>query len=90
MRAREVMTTPVITATPEMTVKEVADLMAQHWVSGVPVIDRDGHLVGVVSESDLLERMEPRDPAGGVLGLLDRLAHATGADGSSWHARLGT
>ena len=80
MRAREVMTTPVISATPEMTVKEAADLMAQHRVSGVPVIDRNGHLVGVVSESDLLERMEPRDPAGGVLGLLDRLAHATGAD----------
>ena len=80
MRARELMTTPVIAATPEMTVKEAADLMAQHRVSGVPVIDRNGHLVGVVSESDLLERMEPRDPAGGVLGLLDRLAHATGAD----------
>jgi CBS domain-containing protein len=80
MRARELMTTPVITATPEMTVKEAADLMARHRVSGVPVTDRYGHLVGVVSQSDLLERMEPRDRTGGVVGLLDRVAHATGAD----------
>ena len=80
MRARELMTTPVIAATPEMTVKEAADLMAQHRVSGLPVIDRDGHIVGVVSESDLLEPLEPRDPARGVFALLDRLAHTTGAD----------
>ena len=80
MRAREVMTTPVITATPEMTVKEAADRMAKHRLSGVPVIDQEGHLVGVLSESDILERLEPHDPARGVVALLDRLAHATGDD----------
>jgi CBS domain-containing protein len=74
------MPTPVITAAPETTVKDAAALMAEHRVSGVPVVDRDGRLVGVVSESDIVQRIEPRDPAGGVLGLLDRLARATGAD----------
>jgi CBS domain-containing protein len=80
MRARELMTTPVVTAPPEMTVKEAAELMAEHRVSGLPVVDREGRLAGVIAESDLVQRLEPHDPARGVLGLLDRLAHAAGAD----------
>jgi CBS domain-containing protein len=58
MRARELMSTPVVTIHPEASLKELADLIVTHGVSGVPVVDRAGTLVGVVSESDITERLE--------------------------------
>lgn len=65
MRARELMTTPVVTVRPETPLKEVAEVMAAHRVSGVPVVDRRGELVGVVSESDFLTKLDtPRRPSG--------------------------
>lgn len=58
MRARDVMAGAVVTTTPETTVKELARLMINHRVSGVPVIDRDARLVGIITEGDLLRRAE--------------------------------
>jgi CBS domain-containing protein len=58
MRARELMSTPVVTVYPETPLKEVAEIMAAHQISGVPVVDRDGRLLGIVSESDFIARME--------------------------------
>jgi len=58
MRAQDVMTTPVITVTPETTVLEVAKLFVEHRISGAPVVDADGTVVGVISEGDLLRRVE--------------------------------
>jgi CBS domain-containing protein len=73
MRAREIMSTPVVTVRPEATLKEVAELMATHRVSGLPVVDRFGHLVGIVSESDFLTRMEGGEIGPGLVGLLARV-----------------
>src|SRR5579883_3353147 len=58
MRAREMMSTPVVTVRPETPLKAVAEAMAAHRVSGVPVVDGDGRLVGIVAESDFLAKME--------------------------------
>jgi CBS domain-containing protein len=58
MRAIDVMARHVITAEPEMTVKEVAKLMINNRISGVPIVDRDRRLVGIVTEGDLLRRAE--------------------------------
>ena len=58
MRALDVMTTDVITVNPETTVQEVAKLLAEKGISGAPVVDRSGQLVGIVSEGDLLHRAE--------------------------------
>jgi CBS domain-containing protein len=58
MRARDVMVRAVATATPETTVEEVARLMINLRISGVPVLDRNGQLVGIVTEGDLLRRAE--------------------------------
>ena len=58
MRARDVMVRTVATTTPETTVEEVARLMINLRISGVPVLDRNGHLVGIVTEGDLLRRAE--------------------------------
>lgn len=57
MRACDVMTTEVITATPDTTVAELARLMLDNRISGVPVVDQ-GRLVGVVSEGDLIRQLE--------------------------------
>jgi len=58
MRARDVMVRAVATATPETTVEALARLMINLRLSGVPVMDRDGRLVGIVTEGDLLRRVE--------------------------------
>ncbi len=58
MRARDVMTTHVITVGPDATIQEVAQLLLKHRFSAVPVVDRQGELVGIVSEGDLLRRAE--------------------------------
>ena len=54
MNAAEIMTKRVITARPDTNVGEIADLLLDHKVSAVPVIDNDRHVVGIVSEGDLL------------------------------------
>ena len=58
MRARDVMVRAVATTTPKSTVEELARLMINLRISGVPVIDKDGRLVGIVTEGDLLRRAE--------------------------------
>lgn len=58
MNAADVMTQPVISVTPETTIAEAAGLMLQHRISGLPVVDGGGTVVGVVSEGDLLHRVE--------------------------------
>ena len=58
MRAREVMVRAVATTTPETTVESVARLMINLRISGVPVLDKNGQLVGIVTEGDMLRRAE--------------------------------
>ncbi len=59
MQARDVMTREVVTTRPDMPVHKVAELMIKHHISGLPVLDNAGKLVGLVSEGDLLRRVEP-------------------------------
>lgn len=86
MRARELMSTPVVTVPPEAGLKEVAERMIAHRVSGVPVVDHSGRLAGIISESDLVSKLEYEEKGRGLVGLLDHLAHAVGAD-RKLHAR---
>jgi CBS domain-containing protein len=58
MRAIDVMTSRVVTAPPEMTVQDVAKLMINNRISGLPIVDEDRQLVGIVTEGDLLRRAE--------------------------------
>jgi CBS domain-containing protein len=58
MRAHQIMTRSVITVTPEATIVEAANIMLQKHVSGLPVVDAAGKLVGVVSEGDFIRRSE--------------------------------
>lgn len=58
MRASDVMTTGVVTASPESNIRDVAGLLLEHRVSAVPIVDADGKIVGIVSEGDLIHRHE--------------------------------
>jgi len=58
MRAMDVMTTNVITVGPDTSVQEVAKILSERNISGVPVVDAENRLVGIVSEGDLLHRVE--------------------------------
>ena len=58
MKARDVMLSPVSTVTPSASVKEVAKLLVEKSISGVPVVAEDGKLLGMISEGDLLHRSE--------------------------------
>ena len=58
MRAADVMVTRVITVTPDASVLEVAQMLLDARMSGMPVVGSGGELVGIVSEGDLLRRVE--------------------------------
>ena len=58
MRAMDVMTTNVITVVADTSVQALATLLSERGISGVPVVDKDGRVVGIVSEGDLLHRAE--------------------------------
>jgi CBS domain-containing protein len=58
MRAHQIMTRQVITVGPDTTIVEAAGLMLQNHVSGLPVLDAGGKLIGIVSEGDFIRRAE--------------------------------
>jgi CBS domain-containing protein len=58
MRAHQIMTKDCITVTPHTTIEEAAKIMLETHISGLPVLDEAGALVGIVSESDFLRRSE--------------------------------
>jgi CBS domain-containing protein len=57
MQASDVMTSPVVTVTPDTDVRETAKTLLAHRISAVPVVE-GGKLVGIVSEGDLMRRAE--------------------------------
>lgn len=53
LRVKDVMTVEVVTLRPEETVSEALALLLRHGIGGAPVVDDDGRVVGMLSESDL-------------------------------------
>ncbi|WP_086668952.1 CBS domain-containing protein [Lentzea kentuckyensis] len=54
MRARDIMTSPAITVTPEVPVRGAAALLVSHGFTALPVVDDDKRLIGIITEADLL------------------------------------
>lgn len=54
LRARDIMTEDVITVKPSTTVEELARLLMKNQISGAPVVDEEGSLIGIVTENDLI------------------------------------
>jgi CBS-domain-containing membrane protein len=53
--ARELMTSPAITTTPGTSIADAAHQLARHRIRSMPVVDRDGRLIGIVSRADLIQ-----------------------------------
>ena len=58
MKAKDIMTSPVVTVEPDVGVLQAVRIMLQRRVSGLPVVDKEGRLVGIVTEGDFLRRAE--------------------------------
>jgi CBS domain-containing protein len=58
MLAQDIMTKDVATVRPDTALADAITIMLDHHVSGLPVVDRDNRLVGVLTEGDLLRRTE--------------------------------
>jgi CBS domain-containing protein len=56
MKLEELMTKDVLAVSPERSLKEVAELLARNRISGVPVVDAERRVIGVVSEADIVEK----------------------------------
>ena len=59
MKVRDIMSSPAITVTPDVSVRDVARIMRENHISGVPVVDEDQNLLGLVTEIDLISRNAP-------------------------------
>ncbi len=60
MRVLELMRTHVVTVHPEDTLRDAVDKMDLYQVSGLPVVDDEGHLVGVITEHDIIRELLPQ------------------------------
>ncbi len=54
LRAKDIMTEDVITVSPSMTIEELARVLMKNQISGAPVVDEEGNLIGIVTENDLI------------------------------------
>jgi CBS domain-containing protein len=59
MKVQDIMNTSVKTAKPSTPVRDIVEVMCFHKISGMPVVDDDNNLVGVISEKDVLRKMFP-------------------------------
>ena len=86
LRAKDVMTTAVLTVGPRADIPGVARLLLEHRISAVPVVDENGRVQGIISEGDLARRAECEDGRSWWLSLLVdktkayRRAHGTRAE----------
>lgn len=75
----EVMTRNPITVRPTQTVRELARLLFAHQVSGMPVVDKQQRLIGVVSKTDLLRWCVKSGFGFGSDNVLSRMVHGLGS-----------
>jgi len=80
-KVSDVMTSRVYTVTPDWTLLSTARLLRNHHISGLPVIDGHDHVVGVISETDLVNDLHASTGLGSARGLLDLVLTAGGYRG---------
>ncbi|GII54232.1 hypothetical protein Pth03_26210 [Planotetraspora thailandica] len=93
MKVRDVMTRDVASVNGTTPFRDVAEVLVNHRVSAVPVVDGDGHVIGVVSEADLLRKEESREQyyreayrPSLLLRLRRRVSRPGAGDGGKAHA----
>jgi CBS domain-containing protein len=70
MKVSDVMTRNVLSVSPDTPLKEVARILSEKRISGMPVVDGDGRVVGVVAESDIVRQEQGAERDRGLLGRL--------------------
>ncbi len=56
LRAKDVMSTDPVCVAPSTRIRELAQIFEEHEISGMPVVDQEGRVIGVVSKTDLIRR----------------------------------
>jgi len=92
LTAADIMTREVVTVPPDASLREVANLLVERNISGVPVVSREGELLGIVSETDLINSEKrrvrlPRTSLFGLLPIADDLIREAYDEGSNLTAR---
>lgn len=59
--AKDIMSSPTINVSEEQTVKEALDLLAKHNISGLPVVDADSKVVGIISDTDIIRYSQQKN-----------------------------
>ncbi len=62
LMARDIMTTNMITAEKELSIFAAAELMVEHHITGIPIVDKDNNLIGILSEYDVLRLLKEAAP----------------------------
>jgi len=57
LKVEDIMSTPAITATPDMDIREVASILAEKRIKKVPVVDSEGKLIGIISRQDIVRAL---------------------------------
>lgn len=70
VKVKDIMTKRVVVVSPETAITEVAKLLLEKHINGVPVVDRDGRVVGIICQSDLIAQQK-KLPLPSVFNLLD-------------------
>ncbi|MEW6076200.1 MAG: CBS domain-containing protein [Thermodesulfobacteriota bacterium] len=78
IRARDIMTRDVITVAPETDIAQAAGILLKNHINGVPVINRQGELVGMLCQSDLITQQK-RFPLPSIFTFLDGIFSLTSA-----------
>jgi CBS domain-containing protein len=76
LQVKDIMTAEPVTVRPDLPFKEVVDLLIERDIGGLPVVDDDGALVGIVTESDLITKPAFRDKHRGFASLFGALLGA--------------
>jgi len=67
VKVEELMTRSVITAQPHQSVEHVRNMLEKNSISAVPVVDSEGHPVGIVSSTDLVQDLKPGAPISQIM-----------------------
>ena len=67
IKVEELMTKSVVTAQPHQSVEHVRNMLDRNSISSVPVVDSDGHPIGVVSSTDLVQELKPAAPISQIM-----------------------
>jgi CBS domain-containing protein len=82
MKIKDVMTTDVLTVREDTPFKDIVEVLVEHGVSGVPVVDAAGHLCGLVTEADLMSKeafdLRHRRPLAAVAEMISGVHRWTG------------